>query len=61
MVEVRLSGDPDDIKAPAAGLAACCIVLSRRGPYPNRRDPGVRACLTIRPGPPGPAGPGHRA
>lgn len=47
-VEVRLSGDPGGIEAAAAALAACCPVLSRRGPYPNRRDPGVRVYLTIR-------------
>jgi hypothetical protein len=46
--EVRLSGDIDDIEAAAAALADCCTVLARRGPYPSRRDPGVRVYLTIR-------------
>lgn len=46
-VEVRLSGDPDDIEAAAAALAACCTVVARRGPYRNRRDAGVRVYLTV--------------
>lgn len=45
IVEVRLSGAPDDIEQVAERLAG--RVLIRRGPYPNRRDPGERVYLTL--------------
>lgn len=47
-VEIRLSGDPEHIQTAATALAAWCTVLEQRGPYPNRRDPGVRVYLTVR-------------
>ena len=59
VVKVRLSGDPAGIETAAAALAACCEVLDRSGPRPNRYDPGVRVYLTIRTGPA--AGADHRA
>lgn len=58
LTEVRLSGDPAGIDAAAAVLAAGSEILTRRGPYPNRRDPGVRVYLTIRVPP---AVPGRRS
>jgi hypothetical protein len=45
VVEVRMSGAPEDIEKAIAALHA--PVLLRRGPYPNRRDPGVRVYLTV--------------
>jgi hypothetical protein len=51
VVKVRLSGDRADIETVVAALAACCEVLDRSGPRPNRYDPGERVYLTIRTGP----------
>ena len=61
LTEVRLSGGPADIDAAAAVLAAGTEIIARRGPYPNRRDPGVRVYLTIRVPPAAPSGPGCRS
>ena len=45
VVEVRVSGAPEDIERVIAALDI--PVLIRRGPYLNRRDPGVRVYLTL--------------
>jgi hypothetical protein len=60
-VQIRLSGEPADISAAIAALAAVSEVLTHRGPYPNRRDAGVRVYLTIRPAPAEMAGARDRA
>ena len=51
VVQVRLSGHPDDADALAAVLAtipAVQILTGPDGPYPNRRQPGHRLYLTLR-------------
>jgi hypothetical protein len=45
VVQVRVSGAPEDIERVIASLDI--PVLTCRGPYPNRRDPGVRVYLTL--------------
>jgi hypothetical protein len=51
VVQVRLSGHPDDAGALTAILAstpAVQILTGPAGPYPNRRQPGHRLYLTVR-------------
>jgi hypothetical protein len=50
VIKLRLSGAAADIDALAALLADLppVEVIDRSAPYPNRRDPGERAYLTIR-------------
>jgi hypothetical protein len=48
-VEIRLSGDPAALAGPAADIEARYRVVRRRGPRPNRRDPGVRLYFYIAP------------
>lgn len=51
VIQVRLSGHPDDADALAAILAstpAVHILTGPDGPYPNRRQPGHRLYLTLR-------------
>ena len=45
VVQVRLSGSADDIEPVAALLRQWTLI--RRGPYPNRKDPGERVYLTV--------------
>ncbi len=45
VVEVRVSGAPDDIERVIALMGSW--VLMRRGPYLNRHDPGERVYLTL--------------
>jgi hypothetical protein len=51
VVQVRLSGLPADASALAAvlvGIPAVQILSALDGPYPSRRQPGHRLCLTVR-------------
>jgi hypothetical protein len=56
MVNVRLSGQPQDTDALMAALerlaagqpAARIEILTQSAPYTNRRDPGQRLYLTVR-------------
>lgn len=52
-VELRFSGELADVEALAEEVGARYRVTSRRGPYPNRNDPGFRVYLQ--------AGASHRA
>lgn len=51
IVKVRLAGTAADVELLATLLAdyagSGIDVLDRSGPYPNRRDPGVRVYLTL--------------
>lgn len=47
-VWIRLLGDPAACEAWAAVIAAHGDVDELMGPFPNRRDPGVRLSLTVR-------------
>ena len=51
IVEVRLSGAPDDVEMLATLVADYAgpgtDVIERSTRYPNRRDPGVRVYLTL--------------
>ena len=52
IVKVRLSGATADVEMLATLLAdyagSGIDVIERSAPYPNRRDPGVRAYLTLK-------------
>jgi len=45
ILQVRLSGEPEDIERVVALMGSW--VITRRGPYLNRRDPGERVYLTL--------------
>jgi hypothetical protein len=61
VVQVRLMGQPADVRRVRELLAAAgAEVLTASGPRVNRRDPGVRVHLTVRPRPASPAGSPYR-